>query len=622
MSNNDLFDDDPFSDDAGLGASPDDPFGTSDLFGEGFTDEDLDASLGYQGLDIDRLEVEEDTGQVNRTFLYAGLAIMLTFVAVVVGIILLASGGDDNDAEATANAIETANAQDIANAEASSTALAEQDATRVAAEITGTAEARSSAEAAFAETETAAIDLLRASETQRALNATNTQVAIDGTATAVALETMLALTPSPVPTRVLSVGITNAQGTPVTSGSFALYIDDGDRAFNPNVTPTPIATATPTLTPSSQASPTLRSSPTFQPTAVTTEIGTPEVDEGTVTATMEPGEDVEPAEPVDPTAAARTAEAGISAFDATATARARPAEDEATEEAADDTAEGPEEPTAAPDEAPVELPQTAIGGENAVSVQLPAEWVFSDQLQSLGAVFFGDSQEAIDTRATLAPVVEGLGGQVLPQPAGAFGPDEDVDELLTTLATETGESIVEPPADIPFEDDTITGRYVVIAFENEQGIFAYLTFPDGIGLVRVTATTETFEANRDLLLTIVQSVRIPATTDEAAAYPDRNDTIILAGFGHSRNSPVSQDGPEATPSESPPPEGEDTPPAETPTEEPASADEGETGDSPETDGEGDAQAQPPTTTPAPDDADEYVGSFEITDGQLQINIPG
>lgn len=488
----------------------------SDLFGDDFEDEDLDA----RSFSVDDFETEyfdeEEEGGINRTFLIAGVFLIATFVVIVVAILLLIGGDDSADTQATADAIRLANYQVETGLAQTGIAVAQAVETQNAATMTAAAAAAETAAAAQTQTQAAYQNSLDQTATQRANQATMTQHAVE---TFVWL-TQQALTPSPEPPRQISFSF-SAEGQPVEAGfTFNVYRDDGDQRFNPPPTPTPIPTATPTWTPF----------PTRTPTTAA----------GAASPTL------------DATSIAATRAAEVQAFDATATARA--AQRTPTQAVATPTTEeaGVNEPLA-------ELSQEIVSDDGRVTLNLPETWLADDYLEVYGAVIFAEDPVALQSRLDFTigfgTTLSGLGGQVIPQTLEEVVAESVTPDLLTELlqvqievVEEDGGQLVDEP--IAFElENGVFGRYAVVNFLDQRGFVAYLGFSDGVALVSISSAQEVFDTNRETFFSIIQSVRVstalrdsdgptgPAQTDGVGAVPHQNNGgIVLVSY----RNPVAQ----------------------------------------------------------------------------------
>lgn len=533
----------------------------SDLFGDDFEDQDLDA----RSFSVDDFETEyfdeEEEGGINRTFLVAGVFLIATFVIIVVAILLLIGGDDSASRQETADAIRLANYQIETGLAQTGIAVAQALETQNAATMTAAAAAAETAAAAQTQTQSAYQRSLDQTATQRAVHATMTQYAVE----TLVRETQLALTPSPEPPKAFSLSFSVGDGQPLDPGfTFNVYRDDGDQRFNPPPTPTPIPTSTPTWTPFPTRTPTLEvgaASPTLDATEI---------------------------------AATRNAEVG--AFDATATARAEQrtptppqvaatptieqlaATEEVTGAVTDETTD---EVTTDVTEEPVisiplvELNQEVVSEDGQVTLSLPATWVAEDLLESEGVLVFGDNPDAIQSRLDFAEgadttTLSGLGGQIIPLTLEAVAADSVTPELLTELlqvqleiVEEDGGQIVDEAVAFELENG-VFGRYAVVEFLDQSGFVAYLGFNDSVVIVTLSSAQEVFDSNREIFFGILQSVRVvptlpnredgplgPARTDDTGAVPHQNSSnggVVLVAYHNPPAHPqVFQVGPTSTP---------------------------------------------------------------------------
>lgn len=495
-------------------------------------DEDLDQTSSLVDdfqYETDFFEEEEEEGGLNRSFLLAGLLLIATFVVIIIAIILLVAG--QSDEEANANATATA----IAGTNFAVQTSRAQTSTQIAMDVQGTREAELTAtfiaeQTAFA-AGTQTWDAFNRFQTSTvdAIIANRTNTAVANQTFAAMTATFLTLPPTATPTEppplVVSGALVSADGQPVEPGTvIRIYRDDGDGVFNPPPTPTPMPT------PSRTPSPTVTMTSAAPPETPTP---TSAIDTGP-RPTESPGDgELSPADiAATNDAIARATQAA--AFDATSTARAERR----------NTPVGPA-PTTPPPADTIALTQLAVGGNNLLSVSIPANWQFSDRLDNQGAFFFGDSAEAIESRAALfldaPPPKVGLGGQIVPQTLSAVGgvseaTPELLEELLQSwieITEESGGQIISDPVNV--EGDGFLLRYAVLLQGNEQGFLAYLGFEESVAFVTVTGTIDTFEANRDLLFAILQSVRMPAASEAEGLV---NEEALRAVPRRSRPLPI------------------------------------------------------------------------------------
>lgn len=155
--------------------------------------------------------------------------------------------------------------------------------------------------------------------------------------------------------------------------------------------------------------------------------------------------------------------------------------------------------------------------DGSLSIMLPKDWVFEDQLATNGIVVFGENQAEADNRATFwlsnqLVTVAGSGGFVaeiewssIPADPATFDLNAGFTGFLANLSHSEAE---------PFQEITIGGQtpaiYTVITYPAQKTFVGLIAFDLKLAIVATSAPNATFEANRNLLLEIMQSVSIPA----------------------------------------------------------------------------------------------------------------
>jgi hypothetical protein len=188
-------------------------------------------------------------------------------------------------------------------------------------------------------------------------------------------------------------------------------------------------------------------------------------------------------------------------------------------EEATPTAAGFTFPTLPPEgtpEAPGSTPSVVRSAGGEVSVNLPAGWASSDLVASDKVLAFGDTQESMQSRVDAykssagAVQVTGNGGLILVLSAADLQvqPPIDAESLLSQELAGGSYQVIEQVQ--KFDVAGGSGAYAVVTSGGQEGYLALIAFGDKAALVSATGTPETFAASRDLLLTIVKSVHVPA----------------------------------------------------------------------------------------------------------------
>lgn len=184
-----------------------------------------------------------------------------------------------------------------------------------------------------------------------------------------------------------------------------------------------------------------------------------------------------------------------------------------------------EQPVIVPTQ-PVPMTETAVvrSGDLRVSLHMSPAWVLLDYVADANILAFGDSDAAAQSRLFSAKpdlatetAITGNGGLIILYPMSQFGIDPanpDLSALMTralgNLPGYTVEQAAAPLEGIP------NALYAIIS-GTEHGYLALLPFDDQIAYVTATGTQNTFAASADLLLAIVESVRVPAELEPTPA---------------------------------------------------------------------------------------------------------
>lgn len=213
------------------------------------------------------------------------------------------------------------------------------------------------------------------------------------------------------------------------------------------------------------------------------------------------------------------------------------------------------QPTAVPTEEAVVTPEVAVTDESGaalfqidaadgvLSIVLPDLWFYQDRTGDENLFVYGNTEAAVDSRlyalrpdAFTAPVtMSGIGGVIEFYSLSDFGlsaDNADVAPLMTQVLdglTQQGYEIVEEPT--AFELNGFAGQIAVIR-GSEYGFLALVPFEEQLGYITATGTDADFDANRDTLLSILESIHVPAAAPEPTATPAAG----LGGLGNLRNT--------------------------------------------------------------------------------------
>lgn len=186
---------------------------------------------------------------------------------------------------------------------------------------------------------------------------------------------------------------------------------------------------------------------------------------------------------------------------------------------------------APPPQAP--LNQYVQSSDGRVSLRLPDSWVYTDVVATENIIAFGETDAAMVGRLNDLRGEPGLlisnGGTITLFNVADYGLTEtSVDVLQTVMDSGIAAVTEEPGGDVLEEPQVVEinpGQEIVLAVitsAGERGYAAMLGFGDTLAIMTATSTPTSWEANRDLLYSIIQSVRIPA--EEGAVTPPDNTT--------------------------------------------------------------------------------------------------
>ena len=187
--------------------------------------------------------------------------------------------------------------------------------------------------------------------------------------------------------------------------------------------------------------------------------------------------------------------------------------------------------------------QTYRSSDNQVSLVLPGPGTVLDHMADQNILAYGENDAAAQSRLysvnpDLAPQtpISGTGGVIILYPMSRFQIDPQNPDLaplmeraLGGLTGYTVEQTAQPLAG--------GGLYAVIASGTEHGYLALIPFGDQIAYVTATTTPDRFGGDNEvLLLNIVESVRVPAASEQSG----------LGGLGGLEESEAPAATPEAT----------------------------------------------------------------------------
>ncbi len=166
--------------------------------------------------------------------------------------------------------------------------------------------------------------------------------------------------------------------------------------------------------------------------------------------------------------------------------------------------------------------QTYRSSDNQVSLVLPGVGTILDHIADQQVLAYGENDAAAQSRLysvnpDLAPQtpISGTGGVIILYPMSRFQIDPQNPDLaplmeraLGGLTGYTVEQTAQPLAG--------GGLYAVIASGTERGYLALIPFGDQIAYVTATTTPDRFGGDNEvLLLNIVESVRVPAASEQS-----------------------------------------------------------------------------------------------------------
>lgn len=180
---------------------------------------------------------------------------------------------------------------------------------------------------------------------------------------------------------------------------------------------------------------------------------------------------------------------------------------------------------------PASAGQTVSASNGSLSVVLPEGWVAQDNVATDNFLAFGENADAASNRATFwqadaSVQAVGIGGIITLNAYADLGYTADTMEPIGTLDTfieSIGLITVQPSQ--TFNIAGVVASYAVVDWNNTRGVLMLIPFQESLALIYASTTPENLEANLDLLLTIAESVRVPATT------PDNTGGSGLGGSG-------------------------------------------------------------------------------------------
>lgn len=176
------------------------------------------------------------------------------------------------------------------------------------------------------------------------------------------------------------------------------------------------------------------------------------------------------------------------------------------------------------------LTQYVQSSDGRVSLRLPESWTYTDVVAGENILTYGDSADAVTGRLNdvrgQTSIIVGNGGTIVLLNVADYGYTTASTEVLKSVmdsgllgVQNVGGSVLEDPQEVEINPGQTIILAVILA-GGEQGYAATIGFGDMMALMTATGTPTTWEANRDLLYSIVQSVRMPA--DASTAPPDEN----------------------------------------------------------------------------------------------------
>lgn len=184
--------------------------------------------------------------------------------------------------------------------------------------------------------------------------------------------------------------------------------------------------------------------------------------------------------------------------------------------------------------------QVVRSGDGRVSVRLPENWTTFDFMEDENYLIYGSTQAAAEGRLndfnSEPALIVGEGGFMFFLSAAEFGVPEVSDaalillmEQFLTIVEDGGGQTLEEMT--PFAIAGAEGYRAVLESGNEQGFITVFGFDDQFLLVTGTGTLRSFDDNRDLLETILLSIRVPAeegvTADQAPEQVDTTNSSLV-----------------------------------------------------------------------------------------------
>jgi hypothetical protein len=163
--------------------------------------------------------------------------------------------------------------------------------------------------------------------------------------------------------------------------------------------------------------------------------------------------------------------------------------------------------------------QTVRSSDGQVSLEIPGDWIVLDHVADENIFAYGDDETAAQSRLysanpNLAPetAIVGNGGLIILYPMSQFSIDPQEPDLGSLMESALGglQGYTVEQAAQPLEGG---GLYALIS-GTERGYLALIPFGDEIAYVTATGTQATFDATDSILLDAVQSVRVPAASED------------------------------------------------------------------------------------------------------------
>ncbi|MBI5928856.1 MAG: hypothetical protein HY862_06085 [Chloroflexi bacterium] len=176
--------------------------------------------------------------------------------------------------------------------------------------------------------------------------------------------------------------------------------------------------------------------------------------------------------------------------------------------------------------------------DGSLSIAIPTGWSFKDEITDNQIFVFGETGAETENRSVFwisneQVVVGGSGGLISSRSVEEVGLDlttTDIESATDTFVGNLGVTVIEPKQALTVNN--ASGAYVVADWGQQRGYLAFIVFGDTLAIVYISDTPANFETSRNTLLTILESLRMPA---EIAAPP-------TAGTGNPNNNATPSSG--------------------------------------------------------------------------------